>query len=105
MQPAGRAGVLTHQLLLAILGAAQRTGRRGPVAAELLAAAQHGGAYRGSAEELTPLDGDPLAAVPIAMATVATLVQPAAWRWFVGGSVQNYSISPEGWRMLVDSQH
>ena len=48
--------------------------------------------------------GDPLAAVPIAMATVATLVKPAAWQWFVGGSVQNYSISPEGWRQLVDSQ-
>lgn len=103
-QPAGRAGVLTHQLLLAILGAAQRTGRRGPVAAELLAAAWRAGAYRGSAEELTPMAGDPLAAVPIAMATVATLVRPAAWQWFVGGSVQNYSISPEGWRQLVDSQ-
>ena len=96
--------MLTHQLLLAILGAAQRTGRRGPVALELLAAARRSGVYRGSIEELTPLAGDPLAAVPVAMATVATLVQPAAWRWFVGGSVQNYSISPDGWRQLVDSQ-
>ena len=104
VQPAGRAGVLTHQLLLAILGAAQRTGRRGPVAAELLAAAWRAGAYRGSAEELTPVAGDLLAAVPVAMATAATLVSPAAWQWFVGGSVQNYSISPEGWRQLVDSQ-
>jgi hypothetical protein len=43
--------------------------------------------------------------LPIAMATVATPVQPAAWRWFVGGSVQNYSISPEGWRQLVDGLH
>jgi hypothetical protein len=104
VQPAGRAGVLTHQLLLAILGAAQRTGQRGPVAAELLAAAWRAGAYRGSAEELTPVAGDLLAAVPVAMATVATLVSPAAWQWFVGGSVQNYSISPEGWRQLVDGQ-
>ena len=104
VQPAGRDGVLTHQLLLAILGAAERTGRRGPVAAELLAAARRAGAYRGSREELTPLAGDPLAGIPIAMAAVATLVQPAAWQWFVGGSVQNYSISPEGWRELVDSQ-
>jgi hypothetical protein len=103
-QPAGRDGVLTHQLLLAILGAAQRTGRRWPVAAELLAAARSGGSYRGSSEELTPLAGDPLAGIPVAMATVATLVQPAAWRWFVGGSVQNYSISPAGWRDLLDSQ-
>lgn len=103
-QPAGRAGVLTHQLLLAVLGAAQRTGRRGPVAAELLAAAGRAGAYRDSTEELTPLAGDPLASIPIAMAAVATLVQPAAWQWFVGGSVRNYSISPEGWRQLMDSQ-
>ncbi|HTT52693.1 MAG TPA: hypothetical protein VMH35_14945 [Streptosporangiaceae bacterium] len=103
-QPAGRDGVLTHQLLLAILGAAQRTGRRGPVAAELLAAVRQAGAYQGSAEELTPLAGDPLAGVPVAMAAVATLAGPAAWRWFVGGSVRNYSISPEGWRELRDSQ-
>ena len=103
-QPAGRPDVLTHQLLLAILGAAQRTGRRGPVAAELLAAARQAGSYRGSSEELTPVAGDPLAGVPVAMAAVATLVRPAAWQWFVGGSVQNYSISPEGWRQLVDSQ-
>jgi hypothetical protein len=96
--------VRTHQLMLAILGAAQRTGRRGPVAAELLAAALRTGAYRGSTEELTPLAGDPLAAIPIAMATVATLVQPATWQWFVGGTVRNYSISPEGWRQLLDSQ-
>ena len=103
-QPAGRAGVLTHQLLLAVLGAAQRTGRRGPVAAELLAAAGRSGAYWGSTEELTLLAGDPLASIPIAMAAVATLVQPATWQWFVGGSVRNYSISPEGWRQLMDSQ-
>ena len=103
-QPAGREGVLTHQLLLAMLGAAQRTGRRWPVAAELLTAARRAGPYRGSAEELTPLAGDPLAALPVAMAAVATLVSPPAWRWFVGGSVASYSISAEGWRELVDSQ-
>jgi hypothetical protein len=103
-QPAGREGVLTHQLLLAVLGAAQRTGHRWPVAAELLAAARRAGPYRGSAEELTPLAGDPLAALPVAMAAVATLLSPAAWRWFVGGSVASYSISAEGWRELLDGQ-
>ena len=99
-QPPGRAGAATHQLLIAVLGAAQRTGRRGPVLAELLAAARHRGAYRDSTEELTPLRGDLRAVTPLVMAGVATLVRPASWHWFVGGSVRNYALAPEGWRQL-----
>ena len=53
-QPASRPGVATHQLLLAILGAAQQgRGRRG-VAAELVRAWRKTGPYRDSTEELTP---------------------------------------------------
>ncbi len=103
-QPPGRAGVATHQLLIAVLGAAQRTGRRGPVLAELLAAARHRGAYRDSAEELTPLRGDLRAVTPLALAGVATLARPASWHWFVGGSVRNYALAPEGWRQLLARQ-
>jgi biotin carboxylase len=62
-QPAPRAGVNTHQLLLAVLGAAENNGRRG-VAGELLTAGRRRGAYRDSAEELTPVRGDPRAALP-----------------------------------------
>jgi hypothetical protein len=101
VQPPGRAGVATHQLLIAVLGAAQQTGRRGPVLAELLAAARHRGAYRDSAEELTPLRGDLRAAAPLALAAAATLARPASWPWFVGGSVRNYALAPEGWRQLL----
>jgi len=100
-QSAGRAGVRTHQLLLAVLGAAQRTGRRRAVIAELLAAARHTGDYRGSAEELTPIRGDLRAAAPVALAAAATIARPAAWRWFTAGSVASYSLTPAGWRQLV----
>jgi hypothetical protein len=99
-QPPGRAGVSTHQLLLAVLGAAQRTGRRWPVITELTAAARHGSDYRGSTEELTPVRRDPRAAVPVAMAVAATVIRPAYWRWFTSGSVTSYSLSPAGWRQL-----
>jgi hypothetical protein len=100
VQPPGRAGVSTHQLLLAVLGAAQQTGRRWPVIAELTAAARHGGDYRGSTEELTPIRRDLRAAVPVAMAAAATGIRPAHWRWFTSGSVASYSLSPAGWRQL-----
>ena len=46
-QPAGVPGVRTHQLLLAVLGAAHQ-GRRRPVARELVHAVLHRGEYRGS---------------------------------------------------------
>ncbi len=103
-QPPGRPGVATHQLLIGVLGAAQQTGRRGPVLAELLAAARHRGAYRDSTEELTPLGGDLRAATPLALAGLATLARPASWHWFVGGSVRNYALAPEGWRQLLARQ-
>ena len=103
-QPPGQAGVRTHQLLLAVLGAAQHTGRRRGVLAEVLAAARHTGDYRGSAEELTPLRGDLRSATPLALALTALMIQPSAWHRFVGGSVRHYSLTPEGWRALLDRQ-
>jgi hypothetical protein len=99
-QPAGRAGVSTHQLLLAVLGAAERgRGRRG-VLRELIDAWRHRGAYRDSAEELTPLRGDPLTALPVAAAALATLARPETWSWFSSGSVSAYALSPAGWEEI-----
>ncbi len=57
-QPTGRPGTRTHQLLLAVLGAAQHRGTRRSVLAELVAASRHQGDYANSVEELTPLHGD-----------------------------------------------
>jgi predicted ATP-grasp superfamily ATP-dependent carboligase len=99
-QAGGRPGVRTHQLLLAILGAAQHGGRR-DVARELRHALLRRGAYLGSREELTPGGGDLLAGLPVAVTGLATLIRPAAWRYFTSGSTGAYSLSPEAWRQLA----
>jgi hypothetical protein len=103
-QPDGTPGARTHQLLLAVLGAAQR-GRRRDVAGELAGAVLRRGSYRGSREELTPARGDLLAPVPVVVATLATLAWPPAWRKFVGGSAGAYSLTPAAWRTLTEAAH
>ena len=99
-QQAGMPGVRTHQLLVAVLGAAQR-GRRRDVARELGQAALHRGDYLGSREELTPRGGDPLAGLPVAVIALAAMVRPAAWRYFTSGSTGAYSLTPDAWRQLT----
>jgi hypothetical protein len=106
-QPAGRPGVRTHQTLLAILGAAEHGGRRRDVLRELGCALARSGRYRHSTEELTPVrwDGtgaDPVTAIPAVGAAVATLIRPAAWRYFTAGATNAYSLSPEAWRALLE---
>jgi glutathione synthase/RimK-type ligase-like ATP-grasp enzyme len=98
-QPAAVPGVRTHQLLLAVLGAAHQGGRRA-VARELVHAVLHRGEYRGSREELTPGRGDPLAPLPVTVIALATLIRPDAWRHFVGGSAGAYSLTPAAWREI-----
>jgi len=102
-QPSGRPGVATHQLLLAVLGAsAEGRGRRG-VAAEIWAALTHSGPYRGSAEELTPVRGDPRAPLPVVAATAMMLARPALWRLLASGSVADYALTPAGWDSLLST--
>ena len=100
-QPEGRPGVATHQLLVAVLGAAQHGRGRREILAELLHAARETGHYLDSTEELTPLAGDHRTAVPLAMATAATLAHPASWSWFASGSVSNYALTTEGWQQIL----
>ena len=91
-----RSGVSTHQLLMAILGAAQRTGRRRAIAGEVAAALAQRGDYAGSREELLPLRGDwRTLSLPV-MATMATLLHPPAYRWFAQGAVAGYALEPAG---------
>ncbi len=88
---------------MAILGAAQRTGRRRAVVGEVAAALAHRGAYAGSREELLPPRGDwRTLSLPVA-ATMATLIRPSSYRWFTEGAVAGYALSPEGWRALCES--
>ncbi len=99
-QPPGRPGTRTHQLLLAILGAARDGGRR-HVARELRHGLLHRGNYRGSREELTPSGGDLLAGLPVAYVALATLVRPAAWQDLADGSTGSYSLTPAAWEELT----
>jgi hypothetical protein len=102
-QPPGRAGVRTHQALIAILGAAEQSGKRRAVLRESLDAIFSRGAYLGSAEELTPLNGDPVAAVPVAVALAATLAHPPLWRKFHTGAVGPYAVTPEAWQRILEA--
>jgi biotin carboxylase len=101
-QPDGRPGARTHQLLLAVLAAAQRGSRR-EVARELRDAALGRGGYRGSQEELTPGRGDPLAVLPVAVTGLATLARPAAWQHFTSGSTGAYSLTPAAWLQIREA--
>jgi hypothetical protein len=74
---------------------------RSRVAHELLAAARRSGNYTRSTEELTPAGHDLRAFVPVAMASLATLVRPSTWSWFASGSVENYALSPGGWGAIL----
>ncbi len=97
----GRAGVTTHQLLLALLGVAQHRQTRRAVLAELVCAVGRRASYHDSVEELTPLRHDPRSAIPIAASALATLARPATWRWFSSGAVSNYALTPEAWQEIV----
>jgi hypothetical protein len=99
--PSGRAGTRTHQLLPALLGAAQQGRGRGGVVAEVLAAGLHQGSYVGSAEELTPIGRDPLAAVPVAAVTIALIAWPRLHSAFASGATRNYALTATGWEEIV----
>jgi predicted ATP-grasp superfamily ATP-dependent carboligase len=103
VQPVGQAGVRTHQLLIAILGAAQSTRSRLAVLRELWLAAAGRGDYAHSVEELTPVRGDPIAAVPVAAAAALTLAWPPASRMFERGAVRSYALTPAAWAEIVAS--
>lgn len=100
-QPVGRAGVRTHQALIAILGAAEQRGTRSAVLGEAYAAMFSRGVYSGSREELTPLAGDPIAALPVALVLATTLVRPRLWRIFHAGAVRPYAVTEKAWSMIM----
>jgi len=100
-QPAGRSGVRSFQLLLAVLGAAANEGSRTAVIRELLRAARRQVPYTEGLEELTPIAGDPVAAMPVLAAATATLLQPSLWRAFHNAAVGSYSLTPSAWDKIV----
>ena len=93
--PDGQVGIRSRQLLLAILGTAQQTNSRAAILQLLYSLLRGTGELGQATEELTPTSGDPLAALPVIAAVVATLAQPGLWRRFHSGAVGPYALTPE----------
>jgi glutathione synthase/RimK-type ligase-like ATP-grasp enzyme len=100
-QPSGRPGVRSHQLLIAVLGAAQFQASRYAIVKELVRALRKMDPYAGSVEELTPTRGDPVSAIPVLAAVLLTLAWPHVWRLFHSGAVGSYALTPEAWAQIV----
>jgi hypothetical protein len=100
-QAIGRSGTRSRQLLLGILGAAQKDGSRISVMRELVLASRQRGEYAKTVEELTPTRGDPIAAVPVIAAAISTLASPSLWRLFHSGAVGPYSLTPKAWQEIL----
>jgi biotin carboxylase len=99
--PPSRVGVRTHQFLMGLLGAAQRSERRRSVLAEIGRRLGRIGVYRHSHEELLPWHDDlRTLALPVA-AALATLVRPRLWRAFTDGAVSRYALTAAGWHQLL----
>lgn len=96
----GRTGIRTHQILLALLGAARDGRGRAGVLSELWAGITKRGQYQGSAEELTPLRGDVLAPAPVVYSVARLLASPGGWADLSSGAVGSYALSPEAWRCI-----
>ncbi len=47
--------------------------------------------------------GDPIAAVPVLAACLATIVAPSLGRKFYAGSVGAYAVTPQAWKAIVVS--
>lgn len=99
--PDGIPGVRTHQLLLALLAAATAPDGRRAAWGEALSAVRGVGLYRGSSEELTPLGGDPLAAVPLVAALGLATMRPSWAGLLVGSSTTAYAAKPTTWARLT----
>jgi hypothetical protein len=59
------------------------------------------GAYTGSAEELTPTDGDPRAALPLVAALAAVTLSPRYERLFTRGTIAGYALTATAWRRAI----
>jgi hypothetical protein len=95
----GKEGVVTHQLVLALLAAAYRG--RGALVRELWGTVSGTGLYKGSVEELTPIEEDWWSVLVQIVLTVCLLIGGRRLaEWVSGGTVANYAVSPEGWEEI-----
>jgi hypothetical protein len=54
-------------------------------------------------EELCPVSGDPVAALPVIFASLAVLVRPGFWRYFHTTGVGAYALTPEAWAEILSA--
>jgi len=50
---------------------------------------------------LTPVAGDPIAAMPVIAALLALLISPSLWRRFHAGAVGPYAVTPKAWSEIL----
>ena len=93
-QPVGRVGVATHQLLLAVLGAAQARRARLGVLRELYEAAAHPAAMRAASKSSRRCAVTDTLLIPVTTAALATLAWPRSWRFFSSGAGRELRAQP-----------
>jgi hypothetical protein len=91
----GRPGVRTHSLMAVCLGAADHTGQRRAVIAELGTAILRRGTYRGGREVLTPMLGDPVSALALGFVVGRLLAAPGVAAPVAGRAVGAYALTAE----------
>jgi carbamoylphosphate synthase large subunit len=96
----GAEGVRTHQLLLAVLKAAEGPGPRRRAWTEVVDASRHRGRLRDSVEELTPPSHDPLSVVPVVAALGLTMLRPTLAGALVRSSTTAYATTADAWAAL-----
>jgi ATP-grasp domain-containing protein len=74
--PGSREGVLTHLAIQALLGCGARGETRFDILREIVRLCASSAPYAGSSEELTPVRGDWMSAMPLAVTTALLLASP-----------------------------
>jgi predicted ATP-grasp superfamily ATP-dependent carboligase len=98
--PCAEPGRKTHQLVVALLGAAQHSSSRRSVISEAQAAIRGAGDYRESVEELTPTRHDWLAGLPVLAVGLALVIRPAVWRSLAANAVARHALTREAWQSI-----
>jgi hypothetical protein len=88
-----RSDVHSHMLMMALLGRAEKGGKRKALLHEIWQAAFRRGMYRRSYEELTPFHLDLLSLLPVGILTTQLLIGPARGLAMAGRAVTRYSLS------------
>jgi predicted ATP-grasp superfamily ATP-dependent carboligase len=97
-----RGEVRTHMLLMALLAAAARRGRRFDVLTELMRAVMKRGLYANSREELLPISTDFKRTFPLIYAVALLLLSPASAETLSRGTIESYSLSPDAAREIAN---